>query len=129
MSLFRGPLGKFTWRMLAVILGTESVIVFFGALVARGLGGRGADLFWPLCALAVAFVVGAGLIRRPFGLTLGWALQILVLISGLFVPMMFLAGLVFLLLWVVCLVQGRRIDAEVAAREREAAGGADPDPR
>ena len=34
---FVGPLGKFTWRMLATVLGGQAVVLFFGAQVARGL--------------------------------------------------------------------------------------------
>ena len=47
---FYGATGKFTWRMGAVVLAAQSVIVFLGALVARTLGastgnghGAGAD--------------------------------------------------------------------------------------
>ena len=35
---FYGATGKFTWRMGAVVLAAQSVIVFLGALVARTLG-------------------------------------------------------------------------------------------
>jgi hypothetical protein len=40
---FFGATGKFTWRMGAVVLGGQSVIVFFGALVARALGAATGD--------------------------------------------------------------------------------------
>ena len=120
MSYISGPLGSFARRLLATVLGLESLVVFFGALVSRGLSDEGADLFVPMTVLAVACAVAAGLMRRPFGLALGWVLQALILVSGAFVPAMLVIGLVFVGLWVLCLVQGNRIDAEVAARQRHA---------
>src|SRR6478735_10559717 len=35
--IFYGQTGKFTWRMLATVLGGESVCVLLAALVARGV--------------------------------------------------------------------------------------------
>jgi hypothetical protein len=129
---FHGPLGKFTWRMLATVLAGESVIVFFGALVARAMASAGGDDrggTWLAVgsALAVLCLVAAGVMRRPWGVTLGWVVQALTLLSALVVPAMLLVGLIFLGLWVLCMVQGARIDALQAQREAETAGpGAGP---
>ena len=35
--VFYGTTGKFTWRMLATVLGGEALCIALGALVARGL--------------------------------------------------------------------------------------------
>ena len=69
----------------------------------------------------------------PWGITLGWAVQALTLLSALVVPLMLVVGIFFLTMWVTCLIQGARIDAEVAqreavAREAETAAGAAPGP-
>jgi hypothetical protein len=122
---FYGPLGKFSWRMLATVLAGESVIVFFGALVARAMASAGGDDrggAWLATgsALAVLCVVGAGLMRRPWGVTLGWVVQALTLLSALVVPAMLLVGLIFLALWVLCMLQGAKIDALQAQREAQA---------
>lgn len=120
--VFYGTTGKFTWRMLATVLGGQSIIIFFGALVARALAASTADhdasqTYLALgTALAVVCLLAAGLTRRPWGVSLGWAVQLLTLVSALVLPMMLLVGLVFLGLWVTCLVLGTRIDAEQAAR-------------
>ena len=58
--------------------------------------------------------------RRPWGVTLGWVVQALTLLSALVVPMMFVVGLFFLALWVTCLVKGAQVDAEMARREASA---------
>jgi hypothetical protein len=122
---FYGPLGKFSWRMLATVLAGESVIVFFGALVARAMASAGGDDrggAWLATgsALAVLCVAGAGLMRRPWGVTLGWVVQALTLLSALVVPAMLLVGLIFLALWVLCMLQGAKIDALQAQREAQA---------
>jgi hypothetical protein len=122
---FYGPLGTFSWRMLATVLAGESVIVFFGALVARAMASAGGDDrggAWLATgtALAVLCVAGAGLMRRPWGVTLGWVVQALTLLSAVVVPAMLLVGLIFLALWVLCMLQGAKIDALQAQREAQA---------
>ena len=106
---FYGQLGTFSWRMLATVLGGESVIVFFGALVARAMASAGGDPrsgMWLAVgsALAVLCLLAAGMMRRPWGVTL------------------LLVGLLFLALWVLCMVQGARVDILQAQRAAEARG-------
>lgn len=118
--VFYGTTGKFTWRMLATVLAGQSIIIFFGALVARGLSATGsnpshaATYLLVGSVLAAVCLLAAGLMRRPFGVTVGWVVQALTLASGVIVPMMFVAGVVFLLLWVASLFVGGRIDREQA---------------
>jgi hypothetical protein len=64
--------------------------------------------------------------RRPWGVTLGWVVQALTLASALVVPMMFFVGLLFLGIWVLCMVQGRRVDELQASRAAQ--GGGEPTP-
>lgn len=130
--VFYGTTGKFTWRMLATVLAGQSVCLFLGALVARavaasGDGASGATLLVVGCGLAVLCVLAAGTLRKPWGVTFGWVIQGLTLFSALFVPMMFFVWLIFLALWMTCLVQGDRVDRMDARRAAEAAG-ADEEP-
>jgi hypothetical protein len=117
---FHGTTGTFTWRMLATVLVGQSISVFFGALVARAISATGPDADRSTTyllvgsGLAVLSVVAAGQLRRPFGLTLGWLVQALTLASAIFVPAMLVVGLIFLALWITCLVMGTRIDEEQA---------------
>lgn len=122
---FTGPLGKFTWRMLATVLGGQGIAISLGALVARGLaiadGNESADTFlYAGLALSVLCFVAAGLMRKPIGLPLGWICQGLTIATGFILPTMFVVGLIFLGLWLVCLAQGARIEAIMAQREAEA---------
>ena len=117
-----GATGKFTWRMLATVLLGQSIVVFFGALVARAIAAAGLDASRSTTyllvgsGLAVLCILAAGLLRRPIGLLLGWLVQVLTLVSALVVPGMLIVGVIFLALWITCLVQGRRIDAAQSGR-------------
>jgi len=131
-TIFYGQTGKFTFRMLATVLGGQSICILLGALVARAIaateeGGTSGTAYLVVgFGLGALAVVAAGMMRRPWGLTLGWVVQALTLLSALVVPMMLIVGLVFLALWVTSLVKGTQVDAETARREAAAADGADP---
>ena len=125
-----GRQGKFTFRLLAVTLFGQSVILSFFALVARanaiaaGNPEEGDRLLWVGLGLALLSLVASGLMRRPVGITLGWLVQALTWASALLVPAMVGVAVVFTVLWVLMLVQGAKVDRVVAEREREAAAGA-----
>ncbi len=55
------------------------------------------------------------------GVWFGWLLQAAILATGFIEPFMFVVGLVFLVLWVFCVVKGGQLDRQNAAR-RAAAG-------
>ena len=121
--VFYGSLGKFTWRMLATVLAGQGIVAFLGALVARGLAhangdDRGGTWLWVGTGLAVLCFLAAGLMRRPWGVTLGWLIQLATFAAALVVPAMVIVGLVFLALWVGSLVLCRRVEDQVAARGR-----------
>ena len=122
-----GRLGKFTWRMLALVLVSQAVVIFLGALVARATSlvrddGNATVLLWAGCGLGVLAIVAGGLMRGPFGLPLGWLVQLLTWASAVAVPAMIGVGLVFTGLWLLCLVKGQQVDAMMAARESGASG-------
>jgi len=67
--------------MLATVLVAQSILIFFGALVARGFtlgsgAGDGGRLLLLGTGLAVLAIVAAGLMRSSWGLPLGWLVQI-----------------------------------------------------
>jgi hypothetical protein len=112
---FYGVPGKMTRRLLGVVIGTQGLAVFFGALVARSLaavnGSQTAGSFLLVGSLlAVLCILDAGLLRRPWGISAGWVLQIATLGCALIVPVMLLVGLLFGALWVTALVQGHNMD-------------------
>ncbi|MEP6856013.1 MAG: DUF4233 domain-containing protein [Pedococcus sp.] len=121
-----GALGKFTWRMLATVLAGQGIVVFLGALVARGIAlaegnDAGAGWLWVGTGLALLCFVAAGMMRRPWGVTLGWLIQVATFAAALVVPAMIFVGAIFLVLWVGSLVVCHRVEQEQARRQQEAA--------
>lgn len=123
---------RMTRRFAAVVIGSQGLAVFFWALVANRLAASQGDpqsgaLLAVGCVVAVLCVVDAGLLRRPWGVTLGWVLQLVTFAMSIVVLPMLLVAVVFLALWVTALVQGRRMDALTAAyleqQEREGEHG------
>ena len=129
-----GRQGKFTFRLLAVALFGQAIILSFFALVARGnaiAAGNPADgdrLLWVGLGLATLSLVASGLMRSPVGITLGWLVQALTWASALLVTAMIGVAVVFTLLWLLLLWQGTKVDRIVAERERERERAAAADP-
>ena len=125
-----GTQGKFTFRLLAMALFGQAIILSFFALVARGNAiaddrpDDGQQLLWVGLGLALLALVASGLMRRPFGVTLGWLVQALTWASAVLVPAMIGVAVVFTALWVLLLLQGSKIDRTVAQREADADSGA-----
>jgi hypothetical protein len=95
----------------------EAFVVLFAALVAMRLSDVPHGVLWAVSATAVLFcVLLCGLLGRPGGVALGWVFQAALIASGAVVPMMFVVGGVFALLWWCSVHYGRRIDALKAAR-------------
>ncbi|WP_298228864.1 DUF4233 domain-containing protein [Gryllotalpicola sp.] len=93
----------------SIVLAFEVVVIGLGALAAWALGS---------VAMAPAFIAGASLVvlaaitvltlRYPFGVWLGWAVQALVIVSGIWVHMMFAVGIVFIALWAYAVISAER---------------------
>lgn len=108
--------------LASVVLGFEALVLVFAALVAMAQSdlGRGTALAIGL-GLAVGCALVAGLLGRPGGYAAGWAVQAVVLATGVWVPTMFFLGAVFAGLWVLALRTGARIEAERAEYAARAA--------
>ncbi|MER5552978.1 DUF4233 domain-containing protein [Streptomyces sp. NPDC002793] len=104
-------------RMLcASTLIGEFFVIGFAGLVAMKSDDLSMATVWTVCGIGMLLsVLLCGVITRPGGVQLGWGLQILLVLSGFFVPMMFILGLLFGALWWASVHYGRRID-EAKAR-------------
>ncbi|MBL1288652.1 DUF4233 domain-containing protein [Streptomyces sp. NPDC057699] len=94
----------------------EFFVIGFAGLVAMKSDDLSMATVWTVCGIGMLLsVLLCGVITRPGGVQLGWALQILLVLSGFVVPMMFILGVIFAALWWASVHYGRRID-EAKAR-------------
>jgi len=107
----------------ASVLFFEAIVVGLAIPVALTLTDADPALVgWGFGGLAVACLVCAGMLGRPWGVSLGWVLQVCVLLTGIIVPAMLVLGAVFGGLWIAAVRYGRRVDAIKAARAAGATG-------
>ncbi|MER6189667.1 DUF4233 domain-containing protein [Streptomyces cyaneofuscatus] len=94
----------------------EFFVIGFAGLVAMKLDDVSQATVWTVCGAGMVLsLLLCGMLGRPGGVQLGWALQIALVLSGFVVPMMFILGLVFGGLWWASIHYGRKID-EAKAR-------------
>lgn len=97
----------------SIVLTFEAIVVGLAALVVNGLQAAS-----PVVALgggAVVFValfVTAAFLRFTWAPTVGWILQGIVILSGIYVTMMFVIGALFAAIWTYAMFNGGRIDRE-----------------
>lgn len=61
---------------------------------------------------ALLALVAAAMMRRPVGYPLGWLTQLVAIALGLLTSAMYIVGVLFLALWVVTFVLGKRLEAQ-----------------
>ena len=103
--------------MCAGMLMLQAVVLFLAGLVMTGTTDIGfAAALGIGLGLATLCIVAAGMLGRPGGYLLGWAVQVVSVALGFVVPMMFVLGAVFGALWAASYYLGARIDREKAER-------------
>jgi hypothetical protein len=114
--------------MCAAILSLEAVVLGLTTPVMINLAhvpwGTALGVGLGLC---VACLVVAGLLRSEAAYAVGWLIQVAAIGLGFVVPMMFVIGGIFALLWGTAYFLGRKIEREraeaYAAYDAERAGG------
>jgi hypothetical protein len=108
----------------STVLLLEAFVVFFATLAVFGLK-RGefppALILGTGIALSLIMIFACAVLSRPWGVGLGWILQVVLILTGIVEPMMFLVGGMFGLAWWYGIRTGIRLDSESAQREREQA--------
>ena len=93
----------------AIVLGLTTPVLIMVADVATG----------PALAIGLGLAAGclllAGLLRAVWAYELGWAVQGAAIGLGWVIPLMFLLGGIFALLWGAAYLLGRKIERERAA--------------
>lgn len=94
----------------------EFFVIGFAGLVAMKSDDLSMATVWTVCGIGMLLsVLLCGMLGRPGGVQLGWALQIALIASGFVIPTMFFLGAVFAALWWASVHYGRKID-EAKAR-------------
>lgn len=112
-------------QFTSMMLQLEAFVVLFAGVALFGLRNsdyeRGplviespAALWTVIGALFVVLLVMSRMVGTSMGYYAGTAVQVPVLAMGLLLPMMFVVGVVFVVMWVVSLRLGGRIDRERA---------------
>ncbi|MDI3408580.1 DUF4233 domain-containing protein [Streptomyces cavernicola] len=105
----------------------EFFIIGFAGLVAMKDPDLTMGTVWTVCGIAMAVsVLLCGMVTRPGGVQLGWALQIGLILSGFVVPTMFFLGASFAALWWCSVHFGRKVDEAKARFAAEQKTSADP---
>jgi hypothetical protein len=95
---------KATKRALAALLVLEALIVLLvPRAIARTDTGLDTTKTVLLVVFAVVLVVAGAMLRRSWGIGLGTFLQVLVVLTGVWVAAMYVLGAVFLAIWLYVL--------------------------
>lgn len=122
----------------STVLLLEAFVAVFGTLAVFGLRRdefSPALIFSAGIGLAVVLAFTCAVVTKPWGIGLGWILQLVLIASGIFEPAMYLVGALFAVAWWYGIRTGIRIDREAAQRDREQAAweaahpaGSEPEP-
>ncbi|MEU7425045.1 MULTISPECIES: DUF4233 domain-containing protein [unclassified Streptomyces] len=106
----------------------ELFVIGFAGLVAMKDPGLSTSTVWLVSGIAMLLcVLLCGMVTRPGGVALGWALQLALVASGVFVPTMYFMGVIFAALWWASVHFGRKVDEAKArfAAQAESSSTAD----
>lgn len=96
----------------SAVLGMEAIVILLATTWASAMGPASPAVAWALgVLLMVLLVAGTRVVTKPYGVTVGWILQVLVLATAFVVPPMWIVGGVFAILWFFAVRTARRVDA------------------
>jgi hypothetical protein len=109
---------KATLGSLAMVF--QSVVVFFATLVGFGLRVHpDPAIIWGVgLGLSVILMIFPAVLGKPGTYAVGWLLQGIVIALGIWVPLMYLLGVVFLGMWAWAMIAGGTIDKARAAKNK-----------
>src|SRR4051812_31352811 len=102
--------------MCAAVLSLEAITLGLTTPVMISVAGVDtATALWIGLGLAVACLLLAGMLRREWAYSLGWVIQGAAIGLGVVIPMMFVLGGIFAVLWGSAYFLGIKIERERAA--------------
>lgn len=104
--------------VFAATLILEAIVVLLAMLVLPKFGsGATAAGVISMSVLAIAMIVGSGLQRRPWGLAYALVLQLAVFACIVFVPALWVIGVVFAAVWIGLVLMRRDVARKMARGE------------
>ena len=110
----------------SLVMVFQAVVVFFATLVGFGLQVYpDPAIIWGVgLGISVVLMIFPVFLGKPGSYLLGWIMQLVVLSLGIWVPLMYLLGIVFLALWAWGMIAGGTIDkAREAKKKLDSQGG------
>ncbi|MET0736217.1 MAG: DUF4233 domain-containing protein [Microbacterium sp.] len=109
----------------SIVLAFEAIIAFLGGLAIYGLKALppGIEPWWGIVAgsvLAVLMLLTGRVLRHPWGIALGWVLQVIVALGAILVPALGLVALIFGGMWAYATIKGASLDRRNAALAAQA---------
>ena len=113
--------------LATIVLAFESVVVFLGGLAIYGLKALpdSVEQWWGIVAgavVAVLMILTTRVVRFPWGIALGWALQVVVALGAILVPSLGLVALIFGGMYGYATIKGASLDRRKAQSLAESAG-------
>lgn len=104
----------------SLVMVFQSVVVFFATLVGFGLQVYpDPAVIWGVgLGLSVLLMIFPAVLGKPGTYLLGWILQAVVLSLGIWVPLMYLLGVIFTAMWAWGMIAGGTIDKARAAKSK-----------
>ena len=103
-------------KLAPVVLGFEAIVVFLVGLTIFGLRSLpdGIEQWWGIVGggvLALACIAIAGMATKPWAVTAGWVIQVVIALSAILVPAVLLVVVIFGGMWAYATIGGARLDA------------------
>lgn len=103
-------------KLAPIVLGFESIVVFLSGLTIFGLKAlpAGIEQWWGIvggAVMALACIVVAGMITKPWAIAAGWGIQAIIALSAILVPAILFVVLIFGGMWGYATIMGARLDA------------------
>lgn len=103
-------------KLAPIVLGFEAIVVFLAGLTVFGLKTlpAGIEQWWAIiggAVLGLACIAVAGMVTKPWAITAGWVIQVIVALSAILVPAILLVVVIFGGMWAYATIGGARLDA------------------
>ena len=102
----------------SVVLMLEAFVALFLGLALFGLKDKNPVYLIAGAVLAVLLILACGVVRKSWGVAVGWILQLMLIAGGFWEPSMFVVGVLFAIAGWYALFAGARIDRENVVRAK-----------